>query len=107
MDRFVTMDQLPEGLQFPPDLAERIHYDPERRRLSFDGFMSKAVFDRLFELSEDWSYRRQLEELFRLCEQEDNPPPKGWRALVALAASVGVTLALVAVWYLTSRMGHH
>ena len=66
MEHFVLLERLPDGLKFPDDLGERIRYDPDRRRLVYRGFMSKSEFDRLCVLSEDWSYRRPLEELFRL-----------------------------------------
>ena len=82
MDRFVKLDRLPDGLQFPPDLKDRIRYDAESRRLVHRGFMSKADFDRLSRLSDDWGYRRQLEELFRLCGPEE-PRPRGLRRLVS------------------------
>ena len=75
MDHFVKLDSLPDGLEFPPDLAERIGFDAARRRLVYRGFMSKAEFDRLRELSADWAYRRTLEDLFRLCTEEPRPHP--------------------------------
>jgi hypothetical protein len=37
--------------------------------------MSKSEFDRLCLLSDDWGYRRPLEDLFRLCTPE--APRKG------------------------------
>ena len=70
MDRFVSLDSLPEGLQFPPEFDGRISYDPARQRLSYRGFMSKGEFDRLYRLSNHWPYRRALEELFRRCTVE-------------------------------------
>jgi hypothetical protein len=73
MDHFVVLDQLPAGLEFPPDLRDRISYDPATKRLTHRGFLSKADFDRLWLLSEDWSYRHKLEDLFRLCIVDDQP----------------------------------
>lgn len=75
MEHFVTLSKLPEGLRFPADLAEKIRYDPERRRLVYRGAMSKAEFDRLCLLSDDWSYRRPLEELFRLSMPDERKRP--------------------------------
>lgn len=91
MDHFVTMERLPAGLQFPPDLRDRIHFEPDRRRLVFRGFMSKVEFDRLCQLSDDWPYRRALEDLFRLCTPEDKSPPRGLRRI--LAAISGLRMA--------------
>ena len=28
MDHFVKMDRLPDGLEFPTELKDRIHFDP-------------------------------------------------------------------------------
>lgn len=66
MNHVVKMERLPEGLRFPDDLHEKVEFDAAKKRLIWHGFMSKREFDRLFALSEDWSYRRQVEELFRL-----------------------------------------
>jgi hypothetical protein len=75
MDHFVTLNRLPEGVQFPPELSDRIRYDGSSCRLVFQGFMSKAEFDRLSVLSPDWPYRRALEDLFRLCTPQDESGP--------------------------------
>ena len=75
MDHSVPLHSLPDGLDFPPELTGRIAYDAARRTLSFRGFMSKADFDRLSRLHEDWGYRRSLEDLFRLCTLEPEPRP--------------------------------
>lgn len=74
LEHFVTIPKLPAGLVFPKDLAERIRHDADRGRLVHRGFMSKADFDRLSALSDDWAYRRPLEELFRLCTPEPARP---------------------------------
>ena len=73
MERFVPVQRWPEGLDFPEDLKDRISYDPARGRLVHRGFMSKTEFDRLCGVSDDWAYRRPLEELFRVCTLEESP----------------------------------
>lgn len=75
MDHFVSMERLPDGLSFPPELDGRIRFDADRRTLSFRGFMSKAEFDRLSRLHDDWGYRRSLEDLFRICTLDPEPQP--------------------------------
>ena len=75
MEHFVNMPDFPERLQFPPDLSDRIRYDTARKRLVYDGFMSKTDFDRLCRVSDDWGYRRALEDLFRLCTPEERKRP--------------------------------
>jgi hypothetical protein len=71
VEHFVTMASLPPGLEFPPELSDRIRYDAAKRRLVYRGFMSKVDFDRLCRLSDDWGYRRPLEDLFRQCTPEE------------------------------------
>src|SRR5690349_5325799 len=77
MEHFVHLEALPGGLQFPAELRDKIRYDDAAQRLCYRGFMSKVDFDRLNYLSDDWSYRRQLEELFRLCTPEEPGRAKG------------------------------
>jgi hypothetical protein len=76
MDHFVTLDRWPEGLDVPADLKDRIQYDPQNRRLSYHGYMSKSEFDRISGLTRDWGFRRKLEELFQLSVYEDRDPPR-------------------------------
>jgi hypothetical protein len=82
VDHFVKLDRLPEGVEFPPQLRDRIHFDPVARKLSFHGYMSKTDFDRLCQLSNDWAFRRTLEELFRLSIPEEKTQPHGVRRLL-------------------------
>ncbi|WP_435007627.1 hypothetical protein P12x_004893 [Tundrisphaera lichenicola] len=70
MDHHVELVRLPDGLTFPPELSDRIGHDADRKRLWFRGFMCKAEFDRLNRLSDDWGYKRALEDLFRVCTLE-------------------------------------
>jgi hypothetical protein len=79
MDHFVRIERLPEGIQFPEEFRDRLLYDEARHRLVYRGFMSKGDFDRLCRLSDDWSFRRPLEELFRQCTPETAMPSRGLR----------------------------
>lgn len=81
MEHSVPLDHLPEGLRFPASLGDRISFDAEHKRLVFRGFMSKADFDQLCHLSDDWAFRRPLENLFRECGPDENPAPGGLRRL--------------------------
>lgn len=84
MEHSVKLERLPDGLQFPHDPDQRIRYDPASSKLIYNGFMSKSEFDTLFLLSDDWGYRRQLEELFRLCGPEEPGRRSGIRRLLGL-----------------------
>lgn len=84
MDHFVILERLPEGLTFPPELKDRIEIDPTTRKLIFHGYMSKADFDRISQLTRDWSFRRKLEELFQVCIPEDRPPAAKGHGLLSL-----------------------
>jgi hypothetical protein len=85
MDHFVKLDRMPEGFDFPPELKDRIAFDDKRHELVFHGYMSKTEFDRLCQLTQDWKFRRTLEELFCLCVPDEAPPSGGigrlWDAL--------------------------
>ena len=83
MDHFVKLDRLPEGLEFPPQLKDRIHFDAAAGKLVFRGYMSKTDFDRLCQLSNDWKFRRTLEELFRISVPEEEPRSRGIHRFLA------------------------
>jgi hypothetical protein len=87
MEHSVKLERLPDGLQFPADAAERIRYDFASHKLIYNGFMSKSEFDKLCLLSDDWGFRRQLEELFRLCGPEEAGRPRGIRRLLGTLTS--------------------
>ena len=70
MDHFVKIDRLPDGFEFPVDLKDRFHFDPQSHKLIFRGYMSKGDFDRVSQLTRDWKFRRSLEELFCQCVPE-------------------------------------
>ena len=90
MIREVQVNRLPEGLSFPRDLRERIHYDANGHKLAFEGFMSKATYDRLYQLAEDREYRRALEELFQVCTFDDSSPEEQRRARVFVGLAIGL-----------------
>jgi hypothetical protein len=82
VDHFVKLDKLPDGFEVPPQMKDRMHFDAEAHKLVFRGYMSKAEFDRLGELTNDWKFRRTLEELFRLSIPEQKPTSHGLRRFV-------------------------
>jgi hypothetical protein len=91
MERFVKLDRLPAGFGVPGAFSDRFRFDPDTGHLCFRGFMSKGDFDRLYLLSDDWSYRRTLEELFRICTLDDEPPtPTPLRRVKRLLSSLGL-----------------
>ena len=93
---WVRLQRLRDGLVFPAEFQERISYDSERKRLVFRGFMSKADFDRLTRLHDDFHYQRAIYQLFVAAGSTDSWPPWFW-------IIVGVVLCalLSAVWLLT------
>jgi hypothetical protein len=90
MIRAVPVGKLPEGLSFPGDLQRRIHYDASRHRLAFEGFMSKATFDRLYRLADDREYRRALESLFQICTFDDSERADSHRIPSLVWAMIGL-----------------
>jgi hypothetical protein len=75
MDHFVTVDRLPADFNIPADLGDRLRFDPQAKKLHFRGYMSKADFDRLCQLTRDWPFKRKLEDLFQVCIDNDDDPP--------------------------------
>jgi hypothetical protein len=84
MDHFVMLDKLPEGIEFPHDLRDKIRFDAQSKKLCFQGYMSKTEFDRLCLITKDWGFRRKLEELFQVCVYEDDSHPKGVRGFLSM-----------------------
>ncbi|OJW22570.1 MAG: hypothetical protein BGO49_00885 [Planctomycetales bacterium 71-10] len=76
MDRFVTLDRLPDDFAVPAGYADRLTFDAAARRLTFQGYMSKTDFDRLSARTRDWAFRRKLEELFQQCVYNGRPEPR-------------------------------
>lgn len=77
MDHFVKLEHFPQDLKLPPQFQNRLEFDAVAHKLVFHGYMSKAEFDQLSSLSNDWKFRRTLEDLFRLCTPDPKPPPTG------------------------------
>lgn len=99
---YASLEALPGECRFAEDLARRVWYEADERRLAFRGFMSKATFDRLERLSKDPAYQRALEELFRVSVFEPPPEPArrsrlAWIAL-AVAAVLGLGVLLTRFW---------
>ena len=102
----IPLTELPAELQVPDDLKERFWFDAERKRLCFNGFMSKCVYDRLKVLSRDELYQRSLENLFRISVPEDEPTgsiPQTWMrkalliSFVSLLVLAGLAVCLLLV----------
>lgn len=94
MIHYARLSNLPADLQFPADLQERIWCYEVERKLAFKGFMSKATFDRLELLHEDYQYRRALQDLFRIAVPETHPPrSRRWGQLLFAAGLVLVLMA--------------
>jgi hypothetical protein len=70
MEYSVKLSRLPESVVFPEKFRDRIAYDPQRKRLTYRGFMYKHTFDALAELFADFDYQRALEQLFMLTAKE-------------------------------------
>jgi hypothetical protein len=100
MEYSVLLAKLPDQVRFPERLKERIRFDAGRKRLVFQGFMTKCTYDELNTLSEDAEYHRALEELFVLTSAEMAPSSPKRRSAGALAlAAIGVAaLVLLSAW---------
>ena len=94
MIRSVPLHQLPEDIEFPPELRDRIMYDPKGKHLAFDGYMSKTHFDKLSRLHRNDEYRRAVEKLFQICEFEyEDEGRKPLRKVISVTVGVFVLAA--------------
>jgi hypothetical protein len=82
---FVPLEEPPDQFPIPPDLQARFSYDSVRKVLTFQGWMCKATYDRLRNVSQDYHFQRALERLFQVAvPEEDRPSHQGLgRLLVA------------------------
>ena len=97
MDHFVSLDRLPDGLEFPERVRDRISYDPTRKALVYHGPMSRSHYALLWSLSSDWGYRGAVEALFRKANSEPERERQGVRTRM-LALGLGILiLAIVAI----------
>jgi hypothetical protein len=97
MDHQVPLREIPPELAVPDELKQRFRYDDQRKRLCFDGFMSKAVFDRLEKLDADSDFQHALDELFRISTPEDSGEGRQQTRIVVAVVIATVALVCVAV----------
>lgn len=97
----VKLDSLPAGLEFPPELANRIYFDAAEHRLVYCGFMYKAHYDRLMRLDSSVEYRRAIMRLFQCSTDVESPRLRrcGWILATLIAACL--LLAGFVWWQLT------
>lgn len=89
---FVPLGRLPDHFPIPADLQTRFGYDSKRQGLTFEGWMCKATYDRLRNISSDYHYQRALERLFQIAiPVEDTPRRPGFGLLI----TAGLALATV------------
>lgn len=106
MEHFVPLSRLPEGLTFPAEFQDRIHFDASRHRLVFRGFMRKSDYDALARLSGDLTYLDALQHLFSAATF-DPPPATRRRKLVAVAGLViAAALATGFLFQVKGRLPH-
>ena len=92
------LEKLPQGLNFPVELTERIRFDPSHKQLVFHGFMTKAGYDRLRELSTDAAYLRAVELLFQRSAYEV-PGASLWNARVVGGLVIVLAAGVIALWF--------
>jgi hypothetical protein len=66
--RTVSLEVLPEELNFPDDLKAKICYDSWRKQLIFKGVMSETEREQLLSVSEDNAYQEAIATLFDLSQ---------------------------------------
>ena len=93
---FVALEHAPDHFPIPADLQAQFRYDTKRQGLTFQGWMSKATYDRLRNISNDYQYQRALERLFQVAvPEEDTPLCHGFSLLVTAGLALATVLALL------------
>jgi hypothetical protein len=65
------LENLPQGVEFPNSLKDKISYDTERKVLIFEGVMSVDEKDKLLILSQDKRYKEVVEVLFQRSQKSE------------------------------------
>lgn len=63
-NKVVSLAALPNGVEIPPDLANKIRYDSRRKVLIVQGILSAEERDRLKQLNDDRDYQEAIDILF-------------------------------------------
>jgi hypothetical protein len=101
----VKLDSLPSNFEFPPEIANRIRFDPATRQLMFRGFMYKADYDRLMRLKGNVDYRRAIEHLFQVSTEGETTGSRWFGGLLAVLVAACLMLA-GAVWWQLANPAH-
>lgn len=64
-DAVTALERLPEGIEFPASLKDKLDYDADKKLLIFKGVMSPSVKDELLALSSDTAFQKSVEALFQ------------------------------------------
>jgi hypothetical protein len=97
----VKLDLLPAGLEFPPELANRIYFDAASHRLVYRGFMYKSHYDRLMGLDSGVDYRRAIQRLFQCSTDTETPQVRQFARILATLVMACLLLVALAWWQLT------
>ena len=93
---FVPLEHRPDHFPIPADLQARFAYDSQRQGLTYEGWMCKATYDRLRDISNDYHYQRALERLFQIAiPEEDTPPRNGFGLLITAGLALATVLAML------------
>jgi hypothetical protein len=104
MDYTVKLNQLPKGLEFPPDLEGRCSLDIIQKQLVFHGFMSSADYTRLIQLHPDVEYHKAVAQLFQLSSEEQAPQLGRLRKALGFLVVLSLVLAAVVWWQLLREL---
>jgi len=97
----VQLSSMPTEIQGDSNLAEPLSYDAAQKQLSYRGFMTRASYDYLRDLSRNTEYQQALLELYQMSSvalhkpHRLEVPPLFWLALGIL----GILAALAWYWY--------
>jgi hypothetical protein len=92
------LNRLPQGLTFPDDFPEPIHFDAASKRLFYRGFMANASYCFLHALSADSGYVAALDQLYQASSYVLKPRSGFRRAWLWLALGATLLVAGALLW---------
>ncbi len=66
----VSLEKLPEGIQFPEEISDKIEYDAQNKVLRFKGTMTDSERDQLLKLSDDPAWQKAVKLLYLSSNKE-------------------------------------
>ena len=93
VERYTRLAKLPERIEFPPELKDKIFYDLAGRRLVFRGRMSRSDREKLIQLASDYYFHQAIDRLYM-----GNPSSVSWTVISVAILVLGCSVVAALFW---------